>query len=1006
VIRRYKIRYPRYKNRKAREIVIIMILQSHTPPSGKKIPVSSWRVVIILSSVATMVLYAETMLVPAIPDLIKDFNITYSTSSWTTHRYDSEFHYYAIGRTDKLLTSEKFYEILLELFEGCFLMEEQGRQHNKDQNQKRAEPNNHKINFHSLSPEIIQVTVDYLSPYAIKNHRNDLALGFGGTAFHSRISEESAARILEGICDRAGDEEKRNRLQTLHSTYEKGVEGERVIGGPTLAELIMQVKNYNILTAKKIVDTLKGFWREDIRKQESENETLVELSITKAKREQKGLVKVRGKIIGISPVYNMIKSIDLQCTICDYHEHVTYPKPTFKSHIKERSKCPNTTDDMHSSGSTVVADYEYLSTVDIELQDLDKFSDIDRLQVKLFEGNTCDVVAGEIIEVTGHLYVIRRNDNLQNKLETVLFVDTMQYANRQELTLTNEDIREIQEWKNRLEKENKEPIDELVSIFAPEIIELEHVKKGLLITCANAGIKNIDSAFPKRQRINGLLIGDPGLTKTTLLEKILELVPNSQYAGGQSSTGLSLTAQISKEDGGSYNLRYGPVVLAKGSICGINELGQLPLSEHKHLLDCMEGNGFPIAKYGFPTFIETYTSIIASANPINNKWKSSSNIDNSEFPTLTQIIDRFDLIFIFRENRDPRFLRLYGEKRREIAEKYERKMYEGNKEFLQRYIAHARTFCPKISDEAFVILEEFFIEMGKAGVTGIFRKLESLLRVAIGIARLKLKWTVDLEDAKETIEIFRVMFQNYNHMISAVRDPRDVSYEEIKQVVREHNGYPIHFTEAVRKACEHKELVKYYLMGKEDISEDKLRLNTNWKLRPIVDLLRKDQAVEFVSEMPIVLRWNQQALNERRQIHEDTGKMQLKSEVCDVCDVNLNNRELIRKDKVIDLIETNNVNDNKSSEEEDQEENVQNISLPNARPGSHTSHTSHDVSTLSEKPNAIDTIENQDSKEKPEKQIQLRHSSHAVIITNNDLDEIKEDEELISSAKAEEGDNM
>ena len=59
-----------------------MILRPHTPPSGKKIPVSSWRVVIILSSVATLVLYAETMLEPAIPDLIKDFNITYSTSSW------------------------------------------------------------------------------------------------------------------------------------------------------------------------------------------------------------------------------------------------------------------------------------------------------------------------------------------------------------------------------------------------------------------------------------------------------------------------------------------------------------------------------------------------------------------------------------------------------------------------------------------------------------------------------------------------------------------------------------------------------------------------------------------------------------------------------------------------------------------------------------------------------------------------------------------------------------
>ena len=42
-----------------------------------------------------------------------------------------------------------------------------------------------------------------------------------------------------------------------------------------------------------------------------------------------------------------------------------------------------------------MADYEYLSTVDIELQDQEKFNDIDRLQVKLFEENTSDVVAGE-----------------------------------------------------------------------------------------------------------------------------------------------------------------------------------------------------------------------------------------------------------------------------------------------------------------------------------------------------------------------------------------------------------------------------------------------------------------------------------------------------------------------------------------------------------------------------------------------------------------------------------
>jgi MFS family permease len=62
-------------------------LQSSTPSSGKIIPLSAWRVIAILSSIATMVMYAETMLVPAIPDLIKDFNIPYSTSSWILTTY-------------------------------------------------------------------------------------------------------------------------------------------------------------------------------------------------------------------------------------------------------------------------------------------------------------------------------------------------------------------------------------------------------------------------------------------------------------------------------------------------------------------------------------------------------------------------------------------------------------------------------------------------------------------------------------------------------------------------------------------------------------------------------------------------------------------------------------------------------------------------------------------------------------------------------------------------------
>jgi MFS family permease len=55
--------------------------------SPVRIPSYAWKVLAVLSLVATMVMYAETMLIPAIPDLIKDFRTSYSMSSWILTAY-------------------------------------------------------------------------------------------------------------------------------------------------------------------------------------------------------------------------------------------------------------------------------------------------------------------------------------------------------------------------------------------------------------------------------------------------------------------------------------------------------------------------------------------------------------------------------------------------------------------------------------------------------------------------------------------------------------------------------------------------------------------------------------------------------------------------------------------------------------------------------------------------------------------------------------------------------
>src|SRR5918911_5567540 len=55
--------------------------------NSEKISGNAWKVLAILSLIATMVTYAETMLIPAIPDLIRDFHVSYNTSSWLMTMY-------------------------------------------------------------------------------------------------------------------------------------------------------------------------------------------------------------------------------------------------------------------------------------------------------------------------------------------------------------------------------------------------------------------------------------------------------------------------------------------------------------------------------------------------------------------------------------------------------------------------------------------------------------------------------------------------------------------------------------------------------------------------------------------------------------------------------------------------------------------------------------------------------------------------------------------------------
>ena len=439
-----------------------------------------------------------------------------------------------------------------------------------------------------------------------------------------------------------------------------------------------------------------------------------------------------------------------------------------------------------------------------------------------------------------------------------MFSDELVYTKRNEITLTKQDVDDIKKWKQEKEIQGKNVIDELVSLMTPEVLGMDNIKKGLLIVDVNAGLRNQPGEFPERQRINGLLIGDPGTAKSALAKKSIAFVPRSQSVSGQSVSGVSLTAVINKEPGGSMSLMLGPLALAKDSICMINELGRLKLDQQPALFDVMEEGKINTVKYGFPGNVECHASVLATANPLNNKWKHEDKVGAEEFPLLLQVVDRFDLIFVVREIREERFLKEYVSTRRKVAENYANGSYDQDKLFLQKYIALARSFKPKISQEADLLLDHFFRDMARKDVSGIFRKVESLYRVAIGIARLKLKEVVDTEDARETMQIFQFMLKEYNQLVGIPREPRDVVYGLMREIVKEtyniSNG--IEFIEAIKKACERDSLAMGYLGKDGKIDGNLLKQKHNFKLRPILELLRKDPHIMVVGENPIVMQWN------------------------------------------------------------------------------------------------------------------------------------------------------